>query len=250
MRILAFDTATPATAVALADVPVGERHPPATTTTALSGLGDPIELRDDPPPGARPNHTRRLLELIEQALEHAGSGWEQVERLAVGVGPGTFTGLRIGIATAAALARSLQLPLLGVSTLAALALPARAADPDRDILAVLDARRGEAFVAAWRAGAAPVRDRPAVDPSVVVPAELERVAAMLGPGAMAVGDGAVKFAADLRRRGVLVPTEDSGLHRVSALAHCQLAAGLAPGEADAVQPLYLRLPDAEVARRR
>ena len=88
MRILAFDTATRATAVALAGT--GERV---------------LEARDDPPPGERPRHASRLLPLTAELLERAGIGFEDIDRLAVGVGPGTFTGLRIGVATARALGR-------------------------------------------------------------------------------------------------------------------------------------------------
>lgn len=239
MRILAFDTATPATAVALAEVADAD-HPPQHA----------FERRDDPAPGARPNHTSRLLELIEEALDDAGLDWTGIERIAVGVGPGTFTGLRIGIATAHALARGREIPLVGISTLQALALPATTAEPDRSVLAVLDARRGEAFAAAWHAGSVPGRDQPVLSPVVLTPEALEQAAAEVGSGALAVGDGAIKFAANLSRSGLLVPPEDSELHRITALAHCRLAAGLIPGEPDAVQPEYLRQPDAEIARRK
>ena len=85
--ILAFDTATPATTVAVC----GEHA---------------LELRDDPPPGERPRHATRLLPLITEVMEESGASWDSFERIAVGVGPGTFTGLRIGIATARALARA------------------------------------------------------------------------------------------------------------------------------------------------
>ena len=105
-----------------------------------------FEVRDDPEPGARPMHAARLLAAAEEALGAAGVGWEDVDRLAIGVGPGSFTGLRIGIATARALAQGRGLPLVGVSSLEALARGAAAPL----VLAVLDARRGEAFAAAWQ----------------------------------------------------------------------------------------------------
>lgn len=241
MRILAFDTATPATAVAVADRAGGADQP---------AVGLEVALRDEPAPGARPNHTSRLLELIEQVLADAGLGWEELERIAVGVGPGTFTGLRIGIATAQALARARGLPLVGVSTLAAVALPALAQYPGASVLAVLDARRGEAFAAGYSAGAVPGTDAPALKPSVLDPAALETAAAGLGERTLVVGDGAIKFAANLQRAGLLIPPEDSELHRITALAHCRLATATRPGEPHAVQPNYLRLPDAEIARRK
>ena len=115
MSVLAFDTATRATAVALVD-PAGEAR----------------LARDDPDPGQRPAHTTRLMALIAELLA-ADGGWSAVETIAVGTGPGTFTGLRIGIATALALSRARELPLVGVSTLASLALAADA-DPARTTL--------------------------------------------------------------------------------------------------------------------
>lgn len=241
MRVLAFDTATPATTVALADV--------STAAPGPGAGGSALELRDDPDPGSRPNHTRRLLELIEEVLARAGAAWPDVDRIAVGIGPGTFTGLRIGIATAHALSRARRLPLVGVSTLAALALPAADGAPGQDVLAVLDARRGEAFTAGWTSGTTPGRHPPSLPPAVLAPDALEAAAAQLGPGGLAVGDGAVKFAGNLRRSGLIVPPEDSELHRVTALAHCRLAVDLEPGRLGDVQPEYLRQPDAEISRR-
>ena len=239
MRILAFDTATPATAVAVAEMGDAEE----------GRVARAVERRDDPRPGARPNHTSRLLELIEDALGAARIDWPELDRLAVGIGPGTFTGLRIGIATAQALARARGLALVGVSTLQGLALPAAEAQPGRDVLAVLDARRGEVFAAGWPAGSQPGHDRPGLKPCVLAPAALEQIASELAPGALAVGDGAIKFSQSLSRLGLLVPPEDSELHRIKATTHCRLAAGASPGEPDAVRPEYLRQPDAEIARR-
>jgi tRNA threonylcarbamoyl adenosine modification protein YeaZ len=236
VRVLAFDTATGATAVALADVP---------GTLAL-------EARDDPPPGARPGHAQRLLGLIDELLARAG-GWEPVKRIAVGVGPGTFTGLRIGITTAHALARARDVPLVGVGTLTALAGAVSVsglASGSGPTVAVLDARRGELFVAGWVAGADPLRDPPAIEPRVVHPAELAATLAAFGPGPLAVGDGAIKCREMLEREGATVPPDESRLHRVSALAHCVIgAAAPLPAAPEAVRPAYLRVPDAELARR-
>jgi tRNA threonylcarbamoyladenosine biosynthesis protein TsaB len=231
MRVLAFDTATAATAVALRDVGAG-----------ADGLD--LEARDDPPPGARPGHARRLLALIEQLLD-AGGGWETVDRIAVGVGPGTFTGLRIGVATAQALARGRALELAGVSTLQSLAAAARDDHPDAAILAVIDARRGEAFVAAWRSGADPSTEAPVAAPAALAPEALSRLASTLAPAAVAVGNGAVKFRSVLDAAGVFVPAAGSVLHLASAREHCRLAAAVQPGPPDAVLPVYLRLADAE-----
>ena len=236
MRVLALDTATALTAVALRDV----------DDEANACLRDVVDLVavDEPAPGTRPNHARRLLVLIHEVLEHSGAGWAAVDRIAVGVGPGTFTGLRIGIATAQALATSTGLPLVGVSTLRALALGA--ADDGRAVLAVLDARRGEAFMAGWSPGQDPLVAEPTWPPQVLSPELLQRVATQAArhAPAMALGDGAIRFRRQLEAAGVEVLAEDSSRHRVSARAHCRLAA-LAGVASARVEPEYLRAPDAE-----
>lgn len=244
MRILALDTATSATAVALMDVAcAGEADRAQTPTEPALAL----ESRDDPPAGARPRHAQRLLVLSAELVAPAG-GFETVERIAVGIGPGTFTGLRIGIASARALARSLAVPLVGISTLQALALAAREAHGGA-LLVLLDARRGELFAAGWGAGADPRCDPAVINPCLLAPQELAGTLAALDGAALSVGDGAVKLRAALERLGAEVPPDGSIAHRVRARAHCILAATRVPGEPAAVRPAYLREPDAELARR-
>jgi tRNA threonylcarbamoyladenosine biosynthesis protein TsaB len=207
----------------------------ATVAGVLDGAGAVTEVRDDPEPGARPAHAGRLLGAAEAALERAGVGWEQVERLAVGVGPGSFTGLRIGIATARALAQARGLPVVGVSSLEALA---RGAGETGVIVAVLDARRGEAFAAAWHDGA------PALAPAAVAPEALaERVAGLPGTP-LAVGDGAIRFRGPLEAAGARVPPDEEGVHRLRAEHVCRLGAQGTPTHRDALLPDYLREPDA------
>src|SRR6059058_4071986 len=109
MNLLAFDTATPSTVV-----------------TAARDPDHVIVRRHDPAPGERPAHATALLSLVDDALAAAGLDLAQVERLGVGTGPGSFTGLRIGVATARGLAQALGLPAVGVSTLQSLALNVRA----------------------------------------------------------------------------------------------------------------------------
>jgi tRNA threonylcarbamoyladenosine biosynthesis protein TsaB len=204
----------------------------AATAAAVWAPGGPaVERRDDPPPGARPGHAARLLPLVEEALQNAGAGWDAVERIAVGVGPGGFTGLRIGIATARALAQARGLPLIGVSSLEALAKAAR--EPGaRPIVAVIDARRGEVFAAS---------------PGTFGPLALtpDALAARIPPESLAVGDGAVRFRAELERAGAVVPADGSPLHRVSALKICELGAAGEPADRDALLPDYRREPDAK-----
>jgi tRNA threonylcarbamoyladenosine biosynthesis protein TsaB len=226
--ILGFDTATEATTVALCDFDRVE-----------------LELRDDPPAGGRPRHTAKLMQFIVEILTEASVGWETIEKIAVGVGPGTFTGLRIGLATARALALARELPLSGVSTLGSLAFGAasrQVAPEDETILAAIDARRGEVFAAAWLGA------RQLLAPRAFAPEELAAATSELAEPALAVGTGAIKFRAVLERAGALVPETESELHRVSALTHCRLARDLPAQHPDNVHPEYLRLPDAEIAR--
>lgn len=236
MRILALDTSTRSTVVAVAELPSGHA----------------IELRDDPAPPSRPGHGSRLLTLALAVMEQAGTDWAGIDRLAVGIGPGTFTGLRIGIATARALARSRAIPLVGVSTLESVALAAAATAAEAGhgtVLAVLDARRHEAFTAAWRVTPEAWLGERVLDAAAVGPERLAGDVAGLPPRALAIGDGAIEFRPVLERSGALVPEDGSELHRVSAIHHCRLAMGEVAGEPDQVRPAYLRLPDAEIARR-
>jgi tRNA threonylcarbamoyladenosine biosynthesis protein TsaB len=211
----------------------------STVAGVLLDDGRCVERREDPPADGRPGHAGRLLELAEAALEEAGAGWPQVDRIAVGVGPGGFTGLRIGIATARALAQAHATALVGVSTLRALSL---GSDHDGPVVAVIDARRGEAFAAAWGPEGTEL-----VPPAAYPPEELAaRVEAL--PGALCAGDGAVRFRAELERAGAAVPPDGSPLHLVRAEHLCRLGAAGEPAARDTVLPDYRREPDAKPPR--
>ena len=206
---------------------------PATVTGVLLPGGRVVEARDEPEEGSRGAHARRLLVLLERALGEAGVAWEEVDRIAVGVGPGGFTGLRIGIATARALAQARGLPLVPVSSLSALAQGAGV------VAAVIDARRGEVFAAAWD-GAGEL-----VAPAAMAPAALAEQLLALDVPVQAVGDGAVRFREELEGAGVAVPVDGSAVHRIAAAPLCRLGAVGEPAERDRLLPDYRREPDAK-----
>ncbi len=191
MLILAFDTATEV----------------ATSALVLDGevLGERVSA-----PGT-------LLEDVDALLRQASASVRELDGLAVGTGPGSFTGTRIGLAVARGLALALGLQAAGVSTLDALAAGAPGAVP------VVDAKRGEVFVPGPRA---------------TRPERLE-----LEPGALCVGDGARRYREVLERAGYEVPPDDDERHVPRARFHARLAARLGP--ADEIQPVYVRAPDAD-----
>ena len=207
----------------------------ATSACVLRADGEAFEVAPEPsrlfdPPG----HSRELLPAVAEAMRRADIGWDAVGAIAVGTGPGTFTGLRIGVATARSLARARAIELRPVSSLAALAAGADAACA----LALIDARRGELFGALYDGGTA------VVEPFVERP---EAVAARLGEharSALAVGDGSLRFQEVLEAAGIQVAPRESRSHVVSALQVCRLAAEVQATPPEAVLPSYLRDPDA------
>ena len=211
---------------------------PSTVTGVMRADGSVVEARDDPPPGSRGEHASRLLVLVERALRESATEWGDVDRIVVGVGPGGFTWLRIGIATARALAQAHGLPLVPVGSLAALA-----AGTEGPVAAVLDARRGEVFAAVYDSG------RELIAPAALAPEALAERLAELEPPVRAVGDGAVRFRQELERAGVAVPADGSAAHRISAAPLCRLGAVGEPAERDRLLPDYRREPDAKPPQR-
>jgi tRNA threonylcarbamoyladenosine biosynthesis protein TsaB len=218
VNVLGFDTATAATSVCLLrdDGEAFERVPP-------------VERLFE-----RPAHSAELLPMADAVLSEAGVDWPEVDAVAVGVGPGTFTGLRIGVATARALAHANEVELRPVSSLAALAAGIDA--PLR--LPVLDARRGEVFTALYE------REREVWEPFAATPEELaERLREAPGNPASA-GDGSLRFAQVLEAAGVTVAPRESPAHVVRALYVCTLAERVRAVPPEALLPNYLRQPDA------
>jgi tRNA threonylcarbamoyladenosine biosynthesis protein TsaB len=192
--ILAFDTAT------------------NNATSALVRDGETLAERVSIP--------ARVLEDVDALLAEIGIPATRLEGIAVGTGPGSFTGLRMGLAAARALALALELPVAGVSTLDALAAGAPGAMP------VIDARRREVFT---QVGEEPVALRPEELPVTA--------------GTRCVGDGAVRYRKVLETAGAEVLPDDSELHVPRAALHARLARDFGPAEL--VEPIYVRAPDAD-----
>jgi tRNA threonylcarbamoyladenosine biosynthesis protein TsaB len=247
--VLGFDTATQASAVGL----------------RLSD-GRTLQARDDPAQGQHPGHATRLLAMAAELLAQAELRWGELERIAVGIGPGRFTGLRVGIATARGLAQSLGAQLVGVSSLRALGLAGARAGQETDgglaagTIAVIDARRGEAFLAAYPLESPRAAAQAAGEiafPNALRPPELSGVIAQIeargGPRGQrwrAVGDGALLYEQALVHGGVEVAPSDSPLHLIDGASICELGSRAAladDGSPAAILPDYRRSPDAALA---
>ena len=196
MLTLAFDTAT--------DV----------ATSALLEEGNLL--------GERTGRAASLLEDIDALLRAADAEPTELRRIVVGTGPGSFTGLRMGLAASRALALALDVPVAGVSTLDALAASAPGALP------VIDARRREVFT---------LRDG---NPVALSPNELSNTVLL---GRVCVGNGAVRYRDVLEEAGAEVPPDESELHLPRAAVHARLATDFGPAEL--VEPIYVRAPDAD-----
>lgn len=213
----------------------------ATSDTAAAAWQDgetKAEVVVGPGADGRPRHASELSRAIEEVVASAG-GWALVERLAVGLGPGSFTGLRIGVSTVRALAQAHGLTVVGVSSPAALAAGLGAEAAGRVRLGVIDARRGEVFAEA-------LGPEPGIcsGPIVAAPEALTEILPG-ATGSVACGDGSIRFRAELEAQGIAVLADEHPAHRLSAARICELAVGLQAGDPGSILPTYLRRPDAE-----
>lgn len=216
MRILAIDTALDSCAACVA-------------TDASDDL-----LSEESLPLAR-GHAEALLPLIERVTARIEGGFESLDRVAVTVGPGSYTGLRVGLSAARALGLALDIPVVGVTTLSALLAPLLSAEAERLLVAAIDARHGAVYLQAMS-----LAEGILVPPSLV---PVEEAAALLGDRPVSlVGSGARGLAAALAARGVPHEVADTGPPGIAWVASLGLLAD--PAQAMA-RPLYLRGADAQ-----
>ena len=201
MLLLAIDTAGPACAVAI----------------ARAGDGGPrILARIEERIGR--GHAERLMPMIESALAEARKSFDDLDRIAVTVGPGSFTGVRVGVAAARGLALALDIPAVGIGSLAAIAFSVTRAHDKGTVVAALDAKRGEVYALAQdlssgavsiEATSIPTGDlalrlEPLARPLVLVGAGAAIVASVIGPaGASIFGEADVPDIADVAALGFL-----------------------------------------------
>ena len=218
MNVLGLDTSTAASAACLqrGDGQVFERSP------------EPDRLL------APPEHARELLPAAVAVMAEGGLSFAELDAIGVGVGPGSFTGLRIGIATARALATGAAIELRPVSSLAALA----AGIEEEPALPLMDAKRGEVFAALYERGEV------LWPPFAASPEDVAERIRAAGISPLAAGDGSVRFRGVLEAAGIRVEPDGSRAHVVRALHVCRLAADVPAVSPEAVLPEYIRLPDA------
>lgn len=226
MRILAIDTATAQVSVAIGDA------------GAVLGETRFVDGR---------RHAEQLAPAIAGVCEGTGVELSQLAAVAVGIGPGRFTGLRVGVTTAKVMAQALRVPVVPVPSLDLVAYPLRHAH--RLVVAVLDARRREVFHAAYRP--VPGGVQRVTDYAVGAPEELVADLAARGEDVLLAGDGVAHYAGTL---GSLDRAEDAGpaFAWPSVAALVELATGRMEreefeAEPGAVEPMYLRESDAELS---
>jgi tRNA threonylcarbamoyladenosine biosynthesis protein TsaB len=231
MKVLAIETATELVGVAVADD---------------EGVGCALWAT------GRRRHTESLAPAITQVLAHTGLTVHDIDVVAVDHGPGLFTGLRVGVATAKGLAQGLGVPVLPLSGLAVLARAVADAGHRGRVVSVIDARRGEVFVATYdvgqRAGSVEI-----VSPHVATPEALAdevRACAADGNPTVVAGDGAIRYGQGLTEieHVALAGPSLAGPPpaMLATLALESLGAGTTAMPASMVQPFYLRQADAQI----
>ncbi|WP_449411191.1 tRNA (adenosine(37)-N6)-threonylcarbamoyltransferase complex dimerization subunit type 1 TsaB [Methylobacterium komagatae] len=215
MRVLAIDTALD---VCAACVMRGNEAEPSASESLPMARG----------------HAEALLPLIERVLARSEGGFAALDRIAVTVGPGSYTGLRVGLSAARAIGLATGRPVVGVGTLSALLAPLLADPGEGTLAAAIDARHGAVYVQALTATTG--------ETLAPVYLPIEEAAARLGTGPVTlIGSGAPLVAQALSARGIAASIVGTGAPDIAAVAQLGMVAD--PGHA-LPRPLYLRGPDA------
>jgi tRNA threonylcarbamoyl adenosine modification protein YeaZ len=216
MRVLAIDTALEACSAAILDTEQGD-------VVASQSL-----------PMTR-GHAEALMPLIDTMMQEAALDFAQIDRIAVTTGPGSFTGLRVGIAAARGIGLAAGKPVVGLTTLAALSAPLIAADDTTSVAAAIDARHAHVYLQVFGPAG-----RTLVSPRIVPVADAV-TAAMLGPVRL-IGSGAGAMAALWPRGAPPLSVDERRAPDIGWVARLGAAANEEKAKAS---PLYLRAPDAQ-----
>ena len=212
MLILALDTSLDACSVALYD---------SATEAMLASASEVIGK----------GHAERLMAMLTDVMARSGVGFDAVDRIGVTIGPGSFTGIRVGLATARGLALASGKPVVGISTLDAIACAAPGEDP---VMVVLDARRGEVYAGLYDGNRSPISASTLMPLALCATAVTAAVAKMFGSGANLVA--------------AAQPTDVfsiSGHDGVPDIGHVARLTAVAAALSQPPKPLYLRAPDAK-----
>lgn len=192
-------------------------------------------------------HAESLTPMIRFVMQQAGLSMNEIDHVAVDVGPGLFTGMRVGMAAAQSLAWALDVPVVPVTSLDAMAFGT--ASPDDPVAVALDARRGEVYWALYRAGEPQTEPHRLVEPCVVAPADCAIAIADRGEQVLCTGTGFVRHLEEFASvpGAVFAPAASSmpSVESVLGLAVLRAARDMTV-EAGALEPVYLRAPDAEI----
>lgn len=220
-------------------------------TAAGSGLSGEFHLLAEITADLNRTHAERLLPMVEQALALAGIGEDEITHLAAAVGPGSFTGLRIALAAWKGLAFAWNIPLIGVSTLEAIALQC----PVRDgvIAPMLDAKMGEVFGSACRISETSGALETLIPEQAVKPGEFAAKLMELNCPVYALGDGLWRYEAIFRKQAPRIACLPApfGIPRASMVALAAVKRlKSSPDELpdpSRINPVYLRVSQAEAA---
>jgi tRNA threonylcarbamoyl adenosine modification protein YeaZ len=215
MRVLAIDTALEACSCAILDTARREAMIASRSETMVRG------------------HAEALVPLVSDMMKDAGVSFTSIDRFAVTTGPGSFTGLRVGISAARGFALAAEKPVVGLSTLAALAAPHIAEDDTVPVIVALDARHNHVYLQAFAAGG-----RTVIAPRIA-PLE-DAIRAANGAPARIVGSAAAAVAAGCKTGPILVDER-----RAPDIAWVARLGAAADEKTAAPKPLYLRAADAQ-----